>query len=143
MLKKILTVVLSIGPFVAISLTSNSCAPTPPTGPATTLYAAPSNLTLTRTDSTGSSAIGLSCGCPFDLTVTGYGGDTSKIHFSFGERLDTPITTHNLSVKIIPSSFPAGPDTITAWIGLYYRSDSTASSRGTPLYDTVRVTAIH
>ncbi|HET6401571.1 MAG TPA: hypothetical protein VFH95_09250 [Candidatus Kapabacteria bacterium] len=142
MLKKILTVVLTTSLFVAIGVTSNSCAPTAPDSPATTLGAAPPNLTLTKTDSTGGSAIGLSCGCTFALTITGQRGD-ANVHFVFNEPLDTVITTHNLSATFFHSLPHAGPDTTLAWIGLYYRSDSTANNPGTPLYDTVRVTAIY
>ncbi|HZK75575.1 MAG TPA: hypothetical protein VFD13_01590 [Candidatus Kapabacteria bacterium] len=140
MLKKILTFVLSTGVFVLLSAGFNSCAPTAPNAPATTLISAPSSLTLSKADSSASSSIGLSCGCTFPLTVIGY-GDTSIIHFSFAEKLDSKLTTHNLSARIIPSSL-SSPGTASSWIRLSTPNDSvTPSTPGTPLYDTINVTA--
>ncbi len=140
MLKKILT---ALGIFATLSAVAISCAPTAPSSPATTFYSAPSNLPLDTTHPANTSAIALSCGCPFAITVTGYGGDTNIIHFSFNEPLDTMITTHQISASI-SSPYPAGPDTVTAWIGLYTANDSvSASNPGSPLYDTLRATAIY
>ncbi|HEX5315565.1 MAG TPA: hypothetical protein VFX22_02850 [Candidatus Kapabacteria bacterium] len=143
MVKKILNVVLFAGVFGVIGFSFNSCAPTAPSETsATTLISAPSSLALTSAALSGSSAIALSCGCPFNLSVMGY-GDTSIIHFSFAERLDTLISTHHLNANIIPPS-PAVGDTVSSWIALATPHDSVSpSNRGTLLYDTVRVTAIH
>jgi hypothetical protein len=115
----------------------NSCAPTSPNEVDTTkLISAPSSATLTRSDSTASFSVSLTCGCNFGpLIVTGY-GDTSKIHFRFNEPLtDATINIHTIIASIFPTSI-TGSGSDTSWIALYYLHNSTYH-----LYDTIRVIA--
>jgi hypothetical protein len=145
MLKRIFTFALFIALGAAIGTGTNSCGTTEPSENDTLrLISAPLNPfagTLTRTDSTGSFAVGQTCGCPFVYTVTGYGGDTSIIHFSVKDSAQS-MTTHIIPATIYPSLLPAEPDTVNAWVALFYLH-SEAPNPGIPLYDTIRVTAIY
>ena len=144
MTSKILRLFLLAGMLSFSVLMADSCAPTAPKETGTTsLVSTPSSLTLTRTDSSQSSVTGLTCGCSYLLSVTGYGGDTNVIHFSFAERRDTLITLHTVIVTIHPSTL-VGSGKDSAWIALYTPNDSiNPATRGTPLYDTLRVNATY
>ncbi len=144
-MKKAINLVFSAAWFVAMGIYFSSCAPSaPPQQDTTTLLSAPPTLSLTRMDSTQSSAISLSCGCPFGklyinsgpFMVTGY-GDTSTIKFSFKETLDTLVNIHTLYASITPSVLPS-PGSSSSWIALYYNDYGQ-----NPLYDTIRVTATY
>ncbi len=143
MLSNIRHISLLCGLLLLGGVTSESCAPTaPPDNGIVSLVSTPSSLALTRTDSSQGSSTGLTCGCGFFLSVLGYGGDTSVIHFSFGERRDTLITIHNVIATFNPSRL-AGTGSDSAWIALYTPNDSTQTNPGTPLYDTLRVKATY
>jgi hypothetical protein len=144
MLKKILTLALFAALVAAIGTSTNSCTE-PNEIDTTRLISAPINPfigTLTRTDSTGSFAVGQTCGCPFVYTVTGYGGDTSIIHFAVSDSAQS-MTTHIIPASIYPSLLPAEPDTVTAWVALFYLHNDDPPNPGIPLYDTIHATAIY
>jgi hypothetical protein len=139
-MKKIFAFILSAGLIAAIGTISNSCAPSPPMD-GNDLYLAGSaqTLNLTRTDSALMSYILVQgCTCTFGpLIITGYGGDTSKIHFNFLDSLDWMIRPHTLQATIFPSAIKnSGSD--SAWIELFYKDQSAA---GASLYDTIRAYA--
>ncbi len=144
-MKKIIIYALSTALFAALVVVIYSCAPaTPPEQDTTTLDAAPTSLALTRADSIQSSSISLSCGCKFGpqdlssgpLLIKGY-GDTSVIHFSFADSIDSLAYNHTLNATISPSAL-ASSGSSTSWIALYFLDDGQY-----PLYDTVRVTATY
>jgi hypothetical protein len=139
-MKKIFAFILSAGLIAAVGTISISCAPS--ASPETydnRLLSAPSSLTLTPTDSLQTSGIALFCGCTFQpLVITGYGGDTTNIRFSFQEVLTALINEHTLQAEIYPSSLQ-GHAADSAWIALSYNDSSTPL--GTMLYDTIRVYA--
>jgi hypothetical protein len=141
MVKKILTLFVSTGLFAALG-TANSCAPTAPNETSTTtLVSVPSSLALTRSAPSQNASIGLSCGCSFPLSVFGYAGDTSVIHFSVGELPDS--TVHTVSAWFDPSLL-TGSGVDSALIILTTPNDSVSPSRpGNPLYDTLRVRAAY
>ncbi len=144
MLKRIITLALLTVLVAAIGSGTNSCSE-PSEIDTTRLISAPLNSftgTLTRADPTGSFAVSQTCGCPFNYTVTAYGGDTSVIHFTVNDSSQS-LTTHIIPTAIYPSQLPAGPDTVDAWIALYYFHNESPPNSGIPLYDTIRVTAIY
>jgi hypothetical protein len=144
MLKRIITLALFAALVAAISAGTNSCSE-PSEIDTTRLIAAPLNSftgTLTRADSTGSFAVSQTCGCPFNYTVTAYGGDTSVIHFTVYDSAQS-LTSHIIPTAIHPSLLPMGPDTASAWIAIYYFHNESPPNPGIPLYDTIRVTAIY
>ncbi len=137
-MKKILIALACATLISAVASISDSCSPTAPNDTAIpiTLNSVPGGLTLTRTNISQSASVGLSCGCAFPLSVTGYGGDTALIHFIVWEVPDS--STHTVNASVDPASLPAGPGQDSAWIGLTTKNDSTQSNPGTPLYDTLR-----
>jgi hypothetical protein len=139
-MKKTFAFILSAGLIAAIGTISISCAPTAPqTTYDNRLLTAPSTLSLTATDSLNTAGIALACGCSFEpLVITGYGGDTSGIRFSFTEPLTADTNEHTLQAEIYPTvSKNKVPD--SAWIAVEYNDSSTPF--GTMLYDTIRVYA--
>jgi hypothetical protein len=147
-MKKIISLVLFAALVAAIGASTNSCSPTAPNETDTTrLVSAPSTISLTwlstsKLDSSSSALVKLTCGCPYAYSVISYGGDTSVIHFNVSDFADT-ISTHTVSATIYPSSLPVGPDTVDASVIIMTWDDKTQSNPGTPLYDTVRATAIY
>lgn len=144
-MKKIIAYLFSTALFAALVMGFNACAPTsPPQQDTTTLDAAPSSMALTRADSMQSSSISLSCGCKFGpldlnsgpLTITGY-GDTSVIHFSFSDSIDSLAFAHTLVATISPSTLKSSGSS-TSWIALYFLDLGQY-----PRYDTIRVTATY
>ena len=134
-MKKLVILALFTMIAAVVGANCNSCAPTSPNEVDTTkLISAPSSATLTRTDSTASFSVGLTCGCNFGpLVVTGY-GDTSKIHFRFNEPLtDATVNIHTIIASISPTSI-VGSGSDTSWIALYYLHNSIYK-----LYDTIEV----
>ncbi len=146
MLKRITTLALFAALIGAIGAGTNSCGSTDPNESDTVrLVSAPLNPftgTLTRTDSMGSFAVSQTCGCPFNYTVTAYGGDTNIIHFTVNDSAQL-LTTHTIPTAIYPSLLPIKSDTVSAWIALYYLHNENPSSPGIPLYDTIHVMAIY
>lgn len=145
-IRKILALALFAGIVAAIGTGINSCGSTEPNENDTLrLISAPLNPftgTLTRTDSTGSFVVGQTCGCPFVYTVTGYGGDTSVIHFSVKDSAQS-MTTHIIPATIDPSLLPTEPDTVAAWVAIFYLHNEDLPNPGIPLYDTIRAMAIY
>jgi hypothetical protein len=146
MLKKIITLALFAALVGAIGIGTNSCGTTEPNEIDTVrLISVPLNPftgTLTRADSSGSFAVGQTCGCPFNYTVTAYGGDTNIIHFTVNDSAQS-LTTHTIPTAFYPSSLLLSSDTVVAWIALYYLHGEDPPNPGIPLYDTIRVTAIY
>jgi len=139
-MKKTFSFILSAGMIAAIGTISISCAPTAqPDTYNNRLLTAPSSLSLTATDSMNTAGIALACGCSFEpLVITGYGGDTAGIRFSFTEPVTTDTNEHYIQAEIYPSiSNNHVPD--SAWIALEYNDTNTPF--GTMLYDTIRVYA--
>lgn len=126
-MKKILIALACATLISAVASISDSCSPTAPNDTAIpiTLNSVPGGLTLTRTNISQSASVGLSCGCAFPLSVTGYGGDTALIHFIVWEVPDS--STHTVNASVDPASLPAGPDKIPRGLALPPRT--TARSR--------------
>ena|ERR1700733_4887364 len=137
-MKKIFALILSACLLAAIGTISNSCAPSEtPEVDTTRLVSSPSSLSLTAGDSAGAASVFLTCGCNYEpLVVTGY-GDTSVIHFSYGDTsLTTSIQSHPVYVNIHPSV--NSHDTSNSWVSLAYQDESAG---GSLLLDTVFVSA--
>ena len=144
MLKKVITLAIFVALFAAIGAGTNSCTQ-PNEIDTTRLISVPLNPftgTLTRADSTGSFAVSQTCGCPFVYTVTGYGGDTSIIHFTVNDSAHS-LTTHIISASFYPSLLPIVTGKAPAWIAIYYLHNESPPNPGIPLYDTIWATAIY
>src|ERR1700733_12154996 len=119
-MKKLFSVLLFFCLIAVIGASLYSCSQTT-TGITVQLLSAPSSLSLTRTDSSQLSEVGLSCGCNFDsLVATGYVGATDVIHFSFKDAITANPTVHGISATIFPSNLKS-PGSDSAWIALFYR----------------------
>ncbi len=147
-MKKIISLVLFAALVAAIGASTNSCSPTAPNETDTTrLVSTPSSISLTwlstsKLDSSGSASVSLTCGCAYVYSIISYSGDTNAIHFNVSDSAQS-VSTHTVSATIYPSSLPVGPDTVAASVIIMTWDDKTQSSAGTPLYDTVRATAIY
>jgi hypothetical protein len=146
--------IISLALIAAIGFGANSCSPTEPTAiQPVKLISDPSSDTLTRSDSSNTVALVLNCGCPFGsddtisrypvstvagpLFVSGY-GDTNIIHFSFKEPLTTTTGVHTIIASIEPTTLKSSGSS-SSWIAFYVLP----SADTTPLYDTIRSTAIY
>jgi hypothetical protein len=137
-MKKIFVLSLSAGLIVGFSASLNSCSSSEEIVPLQ-LLSAPSILNLSRSDSSQESEVALNCGCNFaPLLITGYGGDTTDIRFSFDDKLDSLIQEHTIQAAISPSKLKSSGSQ-SAWIAVSW--NDSASPIGTILFDTIRVTA--